>query len=1034
MKFQFKVQQYQTDAVDAIVDVFAGQPKRDGVQYRIDPGRQKPVEPGLFEASTTPDSGLRNAEIILPAPKLLENIQAVQKVRNLEQSKTIAVSKAAPASAPNLTIEMETGTGKTYVYIKTMMEMHKRYGWSKFIVVVPSIAIREGVKKSFDVMAEHFQQTYGTKPRAFIYNSSQLHELERFSSDGGVQVMIINIQAFNATGKDQRRIYEDLDDFQSRKPIDVIAANRPIVIIDEPQRFGEEFDAKGKSKKASASLESLAKFNALMVLRYSATHKPHHEYNKVHRLDAVDAYNQKLVKKIAVRGITVKGLAGSTAYLYLDAIEVRKGAMPTARIEMEVQKKTGIKRLPKRVTKGTRLHDLANGVEAYKDLVVTDVDAVRDIIELSNGDIVSAGQVTVDVTDETKRRIQIREVIRSHIDKERTHFPQGIKVLSLFFIDEVAKYRDYSREDTLGEYARIFEEEYASIVEEVLGELELDAATKAYQDYLRRDIVRDVHGGYFSIDKKTGRQVDPDTTSSKDEGTAAKNASDYDLILKDKERLLALETPLRFLFSHSALREGWDNPNVFVMGMLKKSGNTVSRRQEVGRGLRLAVDQHGERMDNPVIVHDINELTVVCDESYDEFVSGLQAEIAATLSARPRQASGKFFTGKVIQTPDGPSVVEEKLAKAIYFYLVQNAYVDEDGLVTDKYKADREAGTLPEPASEVFKPVVDYVWPLVDSLYLDLPAPTNDRKPKKIPLNEANFAKKEFQALWGQINHRAVYQVHFDSAELTAKCVQSLDKHLNVAPLQYVVEKGSQAETVDADDVLGMKKKDTETHTEKVSAGSQVKYDLLGEITEKTQLTRRTAAAILTGIRPDTFAKFRLNPEQFITEAARLIDEQKATVIVEHLTYDALEHRFDSAIFTQNQTAEDFAKAGEKLKKHVYDYVVTDSKVEREFVTDLDTSTEVAVYAKLPRGFFIPTPVGDYNPDWAIAFTEGKVKHVYFVAETKGSLSTLQLKGVEEAKIECARKFFASLSEKNHQEVKYDVVTDYTELMQLVAG
>ena len=1040
MKLQFKVQPYQTEAVDAVVDVFAGQPKHDGVSYRIDPGRQKPAAtPALFETSSTPDSGLKNADVALASQQLLTNVQSVQKSRNLDPAKALATSKTTPPGAPNLSIEMETGTGKTYVYIKTMMELNKRYGWSKFIVVVPSIAIREGVRKSFDITAEHFQQAYGTKPRSFIYNSSQLHELERFSSDGGVQVMIINIQAFNATGKDQRRIYEELDDFQSRRPIDVIAANRPIVIIDEPQRFGEEFDSKsGKPKKASASLESLAKFNALMVLRYSATHKPHHEYNKVHRLDAVDAYNQKLVKKIAVRGITVKGLAGSTAYLYMDAIEIKQGAMPTARVEMEVQTKSGpIKRMVKRVTKGTRLHDLSGEIEAYKDLIVTDVDAVRDIIELSNGDIVSAGQATVDVTDETKRRIQIREVIRAHIDKERSHHHQGIKVLSLFFIDQVTKYRDYGREDTLGDYARIFEEEYASIVEEVLSELELDDATKAYQDYLRRDKVRALHGGYFSIDKKTGRQIDPAVAKRGDEAGQASNADDYDLILKDKERLLSLETPLRFLFSHSALREGWDNPNVFVMGMLKKSDNTVSRRQEVGRGLRLAVDQHGERMDNPVTVHDINELTVVCDESYDDFVTGLQREIADSLSARPRKASVKFFVGKTFKTPDGESVMEEKLANLLYKHLVKHDYLNDDDTISEAYKLAKESGTLAEPTSEELKLVIEYVWPLVDSLYLDLPKPTNDRKPKKIPLNEANFAKKEFQALWGQINHKAVYQVAFDSAELIGKCIQALDKHLNVAALQYVVQAGQQGESFDADDLdsgTGFRVSSTATHTESVSAGSQVKYDLLGEITEKTQLTRRTAAAILSGVTPATFAKFRLNPEQFITEATRLINEQKATVIVEHLTYDALEDRFDTAIFTQNQTAADFSKVGDKLTKHVYDYVVTDSKIERSFVTELDTSAEVAVYAKLPRGFFIPTPVGNYNPDWAIAFTEGSVKHVYFVAETKGSLSTLQLKGAEDAKIECARKFFASLSAKTGQDVKYGVVTDYTELMQLVAG
>ena len=380
MKLQFKVQQYQTDAVDAVVETFAGQPKHDGISYRIDPGKVGPVTaPALFESEERPDAGLRNAEIALSGAQLLENVHAVQRSRTLPLSAKLASSAAAPG-APNLDVEMETGTGKTYVYIKTIMELHKRYGWSKYIIVVPSVAIREGVKKSFDVTAEHFQQLYGTKPRSFIYNSSQLHELERFSSDAGVQVMIINIQAFNAQGKDQRRIYDELDDFQSRRPIDVVSANRPVVIIDEPQKIG-----------APKSLEALSRFNALMLLRYSATHKV--EHTKVHRLDALDAYNQKLVKKIAVRGITVKGLAGSTAYLYLDAIEIAKGAKPRARVEIEVQTASGIKRQIKRLDLGSNLHTVSNGIEAYKDLFVTEVDANRDVIELSNDDVVVAGQL-----------------------------------------------------------------------------------------------------------------------------------------------------------------------------------------------------------------------------------------------------------------------------------------------------------------------------------------------------------------------------------------------------------------------------------------------------------------------------------------------------------------------------------------------------------------------------------------------------------------------------------------------------------------
>ncbi|MFD3448636.1 type III restriction-modification system endonuclease [Microbacteriaceae bacterium 4G12] len=1024
MKLQFKVQQYQTEAVNAVVDCFAGQPKHDGVSYRIDPGwrRQSGAEAMFY------DSGLRNAEIALSGAQVLENLHRVQRERNLPLSPKLVDSKAAPG-VPNLDVEMETGTGKTYVYIKTIMELHKRYGWAKYIIVVPSVAIREGVKKSFAITAEHFQQVYGTKPRAFIYNSSQLHEVERFSSDSGVQVMIINIQAFNSTGKDNRRIYDVLDDFQSRRPIDVIKANRPIVIIDEPQKIG-----------ADKSLASLAEFDALAVLRYSATHRV--EHNKVHRLDALDAYNQKLVKKIAVRGITVKGLAGSTAYLYLDAIEIAKGAKPRARVEIEVQTKAGpIRRQLRRLDVGANLYDISGGIEAYKPngqaLFIRDIDANRDVIELSSGDIVAAGQLADrDVTEDTKRRIQIREVIRAHLDKERELHSQGIKVLSLLFIDEVAKYRDYDREDTLGEYARVFEEEYEAAVAEVLQELAVDDASATYQAYLHRDPAQRVHEGYFSVDRQTKRQVDPAVAKRGDDAGQATDTDSYDLILRNKERLLSFEEPVRFLFSHSALREGWDNPNVFVMGMLKKSDNTMSRRQEIGRGLRLAVNQHGERMDNPVSVHDINALTVVTDESYTDFVVGLQREIGESLAGRPRKASEMYFTGKTYSTPLGTSVVDEVLASALHKHLVRNYYIADDDTVTDAYKEARDAGTLAEPTSDVLRSVVDFLWPLVDALYLDVSLIGQDaRKPKKIPLNEANFAKREFQELWERINHKVVYQVEFDSGELTSQCVQALDKYLDVAALQYVVESGQQLASFGTDDLTSgaaFAKRASSTHTETKTAGSQVKYDLLGEITEKTQLTRRTAAAILTGVNLATFAKYRQNPEQFITEAARLINEQKATVIVEHLAYDTLEDRFDSAIFTENQTKQDLSKAGAKLNKHVYDYVVTDSKVERAFVTELDISSEVVVYAKLPRGFFIPTPVGEYNPDWAIAFEQGKVKHVYFVAETKGSLSTMQLRGVEDAKIKCARRFFAALNDKHDDNVEYDVVTDYTKLMQVV--
>lgn len=1024
MKLQFKVQEYQTKAVEAVVDAFLGQPYADGVKYRIDPGAETADQP-IFV-----DAGLRNAEIVLTPPQTLENVRRIQTERGLALSDELQDPVKKSAAPINLDIEMETGTGKTYVYIKTIMELHKRYGWSKYIVVVPSVAIREGVKKSFDVTAEHFQQAYGTKPRAFIYDSSRLHEVEQFSSNAGVQVMIINIQAFNARGKDARRIYEELDDFQSRKPIDVIAANRPILVIDEPQKI------EGTSKKPSKSLEALGMFNALFALRYSATHKI--ERTKVHRLDAVDAYNQKLVKKIAVRGITVKHLAGSSAYMYIDGVEIGKGAdFPKARVELEVQTAQGIKRTVKRLNQGSNLHDISGGIEAYRGLFIRDVDANHDTIELSNGEILNAGEVTEDVTEDQKRRIQIREVIRAHLDKERELFSQGIKTLSLFFIDEVAKYRDYEQEDTLGEYARVFEEEYETILTDYLGQLDVGDESECYRKHVQSIPVRSTHEGYFSIDKN-GRSIDSKVAKRGDFAGQTDDVAAYDLILKDKERLLSFEEPVRFIWSHSALREGWDSPNVFVMGMLKKSDNTTTRRQEIGRGLRLAVNQHGERMDNPATVHDINELTVVTDEAYTEFVTALQKEIVESLSARPRKASVEYFLGKLIKNKDGStSPVEEAFARALYNHLVRQNYIDDNGCITQDYKDARAEGTLVAPTAEVLtaQQTPDLIWPIVDDLYIDLPKPVDGRKPKKIPLNKTNFKKREFQELWERINRKAIYQVDFDSKELIKNCIRVLDKSLNVTVMQYQVETGQQVVGLEMKHLeagTGFKVSETKMERSANSACSTVKYDLLGEIAEKTKLTRRTCAKILTGINPATFAKFKQNPEQFINETSRLINEQKATVIVEHLAYDPLEDRHDSDIFTKAQTAQDLSKAGDKLKKSVYEYVVTDSKGERSFVERLDVSDEVVVYSKLPRGFFIPTPVGDYNPDWAIAFREGSVKHVYFIAETKGSLSSLQLRGIENAKIECARRFFEALNQQDGKNIKYDVVTDYADLMQLV--
>jgi len=1016
MKLKFKTQAYQKAAVQAVVDCFKGQPTAtaEAISYRIDPGKSKKGVEDLFA-----DGGFKNADLKLTDIALLENITQVQHQQNLPQSPELVKTKV---SRVNLDIEMETGTGKTYCYIKTIFELNKQYGWSKFIIVVPSIAIREGVAKSLEITAEHFLETYHKKARFFIYNSKQLHHLESFSSDAGINVMVINVQAFAARGADNRRIYDVLDDFQSRRPIDVISANRPILILDEPQKM-----------EGAATLKSLEEFKALMVLRYSATHKTTH--NKIHRLDALDAYNQKLVKKIAVRGISVKGLAGTNAYLYLQSIEISSKA-PVARVEFEQKLKSGeIKRVVRKLSKGDNLFSdgFSNELDQYRGFVVADINANTDTLSFTNGVELFAGEATGDVNEASLRRIQIREAIKAHFDKEQALFQQGIKVLTLFFIDEVVKYRDYSAADEKGDYARIFEEEYSQYLNEVL-----DLDETPYIKYLKGITAEKTHSGYFSIDKKSKRLANPTVISRGENAGLSDDVDAYDLILKDKERLLSLAEPVRFIFSHSALREGWDNPNVFVICFLKHPdyNNEVTRRQEVGRGLRLSVNHLGDRVDHPAIVHDVNVLTVVASESFKEFVSALQKDISDSLSARPKVANEAYFTGKVLKTPTGNVEVTPQLAKQIYKYLLKHDYSDDTDRITGTYHEAKKEGTL-APLPPELQAHAEQVYQLIDSVFSDsqMFEIGDDRRPKKNPLN-SNFEKQEFKELWNRINRKAAYSVDFDSAELVKKAVAELDKSLHVTPLQYTIQTGVQVDQVTVEALKsgdGFKVAETTVEQNKQSIHSVAKYDLIGKIAEGTQLTRRTTADILKAINVAVFAQFRTNPESFIAEAVRLINEQKATMIIEHLAYDPVEDKFDLDIFTSGMTKQDFSKAGDKLKHCINDYVLTDSNVEREFVKDLDTCTDIVVYAKLPKGFQIPTPVGEYNPDWAISFREGSVKHVYFVAETKGSMSSMVLNEIEKTKIKCARKFFDEINKKYSPEnVKYDVVNSFGKLMELV--
>lgn len=1033
MKFNFKIQQYQTDAVEAVINVFSGQGFHKNGGYIRDLGtleRPTAVQTSLLyedEADIYDDTGFKNDELDITDMQLLTNIQKLQKDNNIKVSPNLAKD----LGRCSLDVEMETGTGKTYVYIKTMFELNKRYGWTKFIVVVPSIAIREGVKKTFEITSDHFMEHYGKRARFFVYNSSNLTQLDSFSSDGGINVMIINTQAFatslkeDGKSKEARIIYSKRDEFGSRRPIDVIKANRPIIILDEPQKMG-----------GAVTQKALANFNPLFTLNYSATHK--NEHNMVYVLDALEAYNQRLVKKIEVKGFEVKNLRGTDSYIFLEEIVISSKKPPMARIELEIGYKKSINRETRIVGVSDDLFYVSQEMEQYKGYTISNIDPIERTVTFLNGETISVGEVRGDVSEKDMRRIQIRETILSHFEKEEKLFDRGIKCLSLFFIDEVAKYRQYDEngDEVLGEYGVVFEQEYNSILND-----KLTMEDTHYQKYLREmcSDEKAVHKGYFSIDKKTGHSID---SQLKRGSEFSDDISAYDLILKNKERLLSFDEPTRFIFSHSALREGWDNPNVFQICTLKHSDNQTAKRQEVGRGLRLCVDQSGNRMDKEALgdtVHDVNLLTVIASESYKNFVSGLQSDIKAELYDRPSKATIEYFEGKTVTVDGEPVIIDKTQAKIIYKYLAKNDYIDNDDNVTDEYRTDLANNSL-APVPDEIKDIESGVHKLVQAIFdesvlNDMIKDGRETKVRGNPLND-NFSKKEFQTLWGYINHKYAYTVSFDSDELIQKASAYINEKLNVSELMYTATVGQQKKDMNQYEIergasFGSEKSKTKTlnHAET----SMVKYDLVGKIAQGTTLTRRTVTTILKELEPKKLYMFRNNPEEFISKVIRLINEQKATMIVEHITYtESSEEPYDSNIFTAEKNSQSFAKAF-AAEKAIQDYVFTDGtaeqSVERRFAQELDKADEVCVYAKLPKGFAIPTPVGNYSPDWAIAFYEGTVKHIFFIAETKGSMESFDFRRIEEAKISCAKKLFNNISTSN---IRYDAVDSYRSLLDIV--
>lgn len=911
MKLQFKHQKFQADAAKAVVDVFAGQPYLTPT-YMMDRGT------GIFQIGMNEEddfTGWRNQPLVPELSKrmILEQIQEIQRIYQITPSQKLE------GEGYNLTIEMETGVGKTYTYIKK---------------------------------------------------------------------------------------------------------TNPVLIIDEPQ------SVEGKQTK-----ERLREFHPLLTLRYSATHKSDSIYNMIYRLDAMEAYNKRLVKKIAVKGIAESGSTATESYVYLQSINLSK-ADPTATIQFDYKGTSGIRKVTKTVSIGFNLYDQSNGMEEYhNNFVVKSIDGRDDSVEFLNGIKIYAGDVIGKVSEEQLRRIQIRETILSHIERERQLYYKGIKVLSLFFIDEVAHYKQYDEtgESKNGIFADMFEEEYRDIVEN----LQMGIGEEAYFHYLNSISAESTHAGYFSIDKK-GKMVNSKVGRRE---TTTDDVDAYDLIMKNKELLLDRDpkrSPVRFIFSHSALREGWDNPNVFQICTLKQSGSDVRKRQEVGRGLRLCVNQDGERQDANVLgndVHNINILTVIASESYDSFAKGLQSEIAEAVADRPRAITVDLFVGKVIKDSSGhEQVIDKDIADAIMYDLIINRYIDKKGALTDKYYEEKANGTLQvaEEVADCAASVVEIIGSIYDPKTMQ---PENARSNNvELHVDEEKIAMPEFKALWSKINAKSVYIVDFDTDELVQKAIASLDAKLRVAKIFFKVESGVMEEIKSKEALESgaafIKETSASYGTQtRISVNSSVKYDLVGKLVEETKLTRKDIIAILRGIQKPVFEQFKDNPEEFIIKAAALINDEKATAIIQHITYDVLDERYGTEVFTDPTIRGKLGVNAMKAKKHLYDHVVFDSTNERDFAAELDTNTDVAVYVKLPDGFYISTPVGHYNPDWAIAFYEGKVKHIYFVAETKGSMSSMQLRLIEESKIHCAREHFKAISSDS---VVYDVVDSYQSLLNKV--
>ena len=1009
MKLHFEPNlDYQMQAIEAVCDLFRGQ-EVCRTEFTVTMKAPMPVGGDLFPGTQPEQMTLGLAEsdlgvgnrLTLLDDELLKNLNDVQLRGGLPPSGSL--------TSGDFTVEMETGTGKTYVYLRTIFELNKRYGFTKFVIVVPSVAIKEGVYKTLQITEDHFKWLYAGVPfDYFLYDSGKLGQVRNFATSLNIQIMVVTVGAINK--KDVNNLYKDSEKTGGEKPIDLIKATRPIVIVDEPQSVDGGLEGRGK--------EALDAMNPLCTLRYSATHVDKH--HMVFRLDAVDAYERKLVKQIEVASATVEE-AHNKPFVRLVSVANKRGTI-SARVELDVATASGVKRQEITVSDGDDLEQLAKR-PIYADFRVGEINTAKghEFMELRypGGEVfLRPGQAHGDVDALAVQREMIRRTIREHLDKEKRLRPLGIKVLSLFFIDSVDRYRQYDGDGqpVKGVYAQIFEEEYRRAAklpayQSLFSEIDLDSAAE------------EVHNGYFSIDKKGGWT----DTAENNAGNRENAERAYNLIMKEKEKLLSFSTPLKFIFSHSALKEGWDNPNVFQICTLRDIQTERERRQTIGRGLRLCVNQSGERVRG----FDVNTLTVIATENYEQFAENLQKEIEADTGIRFGIVEQHQFAIIAVPGADGEAVaLGVEKSKALWEHLKAAGHIDAKGKVQDSLKTALKDGTLALPAE--FEAQKAQIVEVLRKVSGRLEIKNADER-KQVPLRKgqdgkAIYVSDEFKALWDRIKHKTTYRVQFDNAKLITDCISALQKAPAIAKARLQWRK--------ADIAIG---KAGVQATEKSGAATVVLDeadielpDLLTDLQDRTQLTRRTIVSILTG--SGRLDDFKRNPQQFIELAAETINRCKRMALVDGIKYQKLgdQHVYAQELFEKEELTGYLKNMLMDTQKSIYEHVVYDSTTERDFADGLEKNDAIKLYAKLPGWFKVPTPLGTYNPDWAVLVEEDGAQRLYFVVETKSSLFTDDLRDKESAKIECGKAHFKALA-VGENPARYVVARSVGDLMVEVA-